>query len=52
MEAPKTKTTLKSALGHFNNYSDYIKYYAEIDRPLIEVIKKKYQRSFHGSIPR
>ena len=41
IEAPTTKTNLKSALGLFNYYRDYIKNYAELAKPLTDLTKKK-----------
>jgi hypothetical protein len=41
IESPKTKTSLKSVLGLFNYYRDYIQNYAEIARPLTDLTKRK-----------
>nr|XP_042908182.1 uncharacterized protein LOC122271326 [Parasteatoda tepidariorum] len=41
IETPKTKSALKSALGLFNYYRNYIKNYAEIAKPLTDLTKKK-----------
>lgn len=41
IESPKTKPALKSALGRFNYYRDYIRNYAAIVMFLIDLTKKK-----------
>ncbi|GBN03453.1 Retrovirus-related Pol polyprotein from transposon opus [Araneus ventricosus] len=40
IERPRTKSALKSALGLFNYYRNYIKNYAEIAKPLTDLTKK------------
>ncbi|GBL76525.1 hypothetical protein AVEN_53267-1 [Araneus ventricosus] len=40
IERPRTKSALKSALGLFNYYQNYIKNYAEIAKPLTDLTKK------------
>ncbi|GBM14627.1 Retrovirus-related Pol polyprotein from transposon opus [Araneus ventricosus] len=40
IERPRTKSALKSALGLFNYYRNYIKNYAETTKPLTVLTKK------------
>ncbi|GBM08863.1 Retrovirus-related Pol polyprotein from transposon 297 [Araneus ventricosus] len=41
LEAPRTKTQLRSLLGLMNYYRDYIPRYADIAHPLTELTKKR-----------
>ncbi|GBL97285.1 Retrovirus-related Pol polyprotein from transposon opus [Araneus ventricosus] len=43
IERPTTKSALKSALGLFNYYRNYIKNYAEIAKPLTDLTKRMFQ---------
>ncbi|GBO22082.1 Retrovirus-related Pol polyprotein from transposon opus [Araneus ventricosus] len=45
IERSRTKSALKSALGLFNYYRNYIKNYAEIAKPLTDLTKKNVPES-------